>query len=159
MQLYTPPFSYIKNRFTIFLGGTIELGKSEDWQAKMIRDLESEDIIILNPRRPDFDATQEQKIENPYFNGQVTWELEGLECSDLIIMNLLPGTYSPITLMEIGLFTNISLKENKNMIICCPEGFWRKGNVDIVSNRYGIELVTDYFSLISRVREKIRLEN
>jgi len=23
-------------------------------------------------------------------------------------------------------------------MVCCPEGFWRKGNVDIVCQRFGI---------------------
>jgi len=54
---------------------------------------------------------------------------------DLIIINLIPGTYSPISLLEIGLFTNL-YSNNDNMIICCPEGFWRKGNIEIISNKF-----------------------
>ena len=28
--------------------------------------------------------------------------------------------------------------------MCCPEGFWRKGNVDIVCERFGIPCVEDF---------------
>jgi len=27
------------------------------------------------------------------------------------------------------------------LIVVCPEGFWRKGNIDIVSDRYNIKQV------------------
>jgi hypothetical protein len=27
------------------------------------------------------------------------------------------------------------------LLVCCPEGFWRKGNVEIVCARYGVPLV------------------
>jgi hypothetical protein len=36
-----------------------------------------------------------------------------------------PKGQSPITLLELGLF------HDKDIIVCCPEGFWRKGNVDV----------------------------
>ena len=44
-----------------------------------------------------------------------------------------PNTKSPISLLELGLFA-----QSKKLIVCCPEGFWRKGNVDIVCDRYNI---------------------
>ena len=44
-----------------------------------------------------------------------------------------PNTKSPISLLELGLFAH-----SKKLIVCCPEGFWRKGNVDIVCDKYGI---------------------
>jgi hypothetical protein len=28
-----------------------------------------------------------------------------------------------------------------NSIVCCPEGYWRRGNVQIVCERYGIKFV------------------
>lgn len=38
------------------------------------------------------------------FEHQVNWELEHLEKADLIIMNILASSKSPITLLEMGLF-------------------------------------------------------
>lgn len=27
------------------------------------------------------------------------------------------------------------------LVVCCPEGFWRRGNVQVVCGRYGVKLV------------------
>jgi hypothetical protein len=136
MEVYKAPEKYPKdNKFTIFLGGTIEMGNSKDWQVELTEKLKSLDIRILNPRRDDYDAGQKQSINNPYFKEQVTWELDGLDRSDLIVMYLQPDTLSPISMMEIGLYIN-TLDWNKQMIICCPEGFWRKGNIEILVDRF-----------------------
>ena len=62
-----------------------------------------------------------------YCCGQVEWELEGLELCDIIIMYFDSNTKSPISLLELGLFAH-----KKKMIVFCPNGFWRKGNVDVV---------------------------
>jgi hypothetical protein len=45
--------------------------------------------------------------------------------------------------MELGLHTN-----SNKMCVCCPEGFYRKGNVDIVCNKYNIPMVDDVDGLI-----------
>jgi hypothetical protein len=28
--------------------------------------------------------------------------------------------------------------------VCCEEGFWRKGNVEVVCNRYGVRLYESF---------------
>ena len=134
----------------IFLGGSIEMGKAIDWQSKIIETLKDEPIIFLNPRRTDWDSSWEQKITNPEFFGQVTWELKSLEQSDFIVMFIDPATLSPITLMEIGLHA-----KSGKMIVCCPEGFWRKGNVDVVGQVYGYPVVTTLEEIIDAIKEKV----
>lgn len=123
---------------SVFLAGSIEMGKAVDWQTDIVSRF-PDGVTFLNPRRDDWDSSWVQKIDNPQFNEQVTWELDNLAAADIIFLYFAPGTQSPISLLELGLFA----KENKNMIVCCPEGFWRKGNVDIVCKRYGI-IVHDY---------------
>src|SRR3546814_5771597 len=59
-----------------------------------------------------------------------------LESADIIVMLLAPGSQSPISLLETGLHAR-----GGKLILLCPEGFWRKGNVDITADRYGIEQV------------------
>ena len=132
MEVYKAPQKYPSDsKFTIFLGGSIEMGKAELWQEALTEKLKDFDIRILNPRRDDYDAGQKQSIDNPYFKEQVTWELDGLDRADLIVMYLQPDTLSPISMMEIGLYIN-TLDWNKQMIICCPSGFWRRGNIEII---------------------------
>ena len=126
------------------------MGKAIDWQTKVTEGLSDLDVTILNPRRDDWDSSWEQKIENPQFNEQVTWELDALDKADVIALYFDPATKSPISLLELGLHA----KDTK-LIVCCPEGFWRKGNVDIVCHRHGIPQVNTVEELIEAVREAL----
>lgn len=134
----------------IFLAGSIEMGKAENWQTRVVNALsghDNEPYIILNPRRDDWDSSWEQKITNNQFREQVEWELNALEEADIIIMYFDPNTMSPISLLELGLHARTG-----KLLVLCPEGFWRKGNVDIVCNKYGIKQVESFEHLINCIR-------
>ena len=118
---------------SIFLAGSIEMGTAEDWQTQIEEALKDKDVVIFNPRRDDWDSSWEQTLENANFYEQVQWELSALERADIIIMYFSPGTKSPISLLEFGLFARTG-----KLLVCCPPGFWRKGNVDIVCEKYNI---------------------
>lgn len=118
----------------IFLAGSIEMGTAENWQEKVAKMFPS--ATILNPRRDDWDTSWKQSIDNPQFREQVEWELKAQEDADLIVMHFDQTTKSPITLLELGLFTH-----SHKLVVHCPEGYWRKGNVDIVCQRYGVKTV------------------
>lgn len=141
MRNFLPPESTVdslKFKYRIFLAGSIEMGAAENWQEKFLADLSyppsSFKIAVLNPRRKDWNATWEQTIENPNFYQQVNWELDNLERATHIIMYFSPGTQSPISLLELGLYA-----KSGKLIVVCPEGFWRKGNVDMICNKLGIQ--------------------
>lgn len=121
-------------RLKIFLGGSIDMGKSVNWQARLTAELSDQDVIILNPRRDDWNKDWKPVKEEPNFRKQVEWELSALELSDIIIMYFAPGSQSPISLLEFGLYA-----KTKKLMVICPDGFWRKGNVDIVAERYKIK--------------------
>jgi hypothetical protein len=131
----------------VFLAGSIEMGSAIDWQATMTRSLADLDVLVCNPRRTAWDASWPQTIEFAPFREQVEWELEALERAHLILFYFAPDTKSPISLLELGLHAR------RKAIVCCPEGFWRKGNVDIVCRRYGIEQAATLEALIARTRE------
>jgi hypothetical protein len=120
---------------SVFLAGTIEMGNSIDWQAHAIEVLSDAVSVIYNPRRADWDSSWTQEIDSPEFNIQVNWELEHIENADIVIMYFDPTSKSPITLLELGL---VAARNPVRLHVCCPEGFYRKGNVDIVCNRYGV---------------------
>jgi hypothetical protein len=98
---------------------------------------------VFHPRREDWDSSWTQDFENPQFFQQVTWELNALENSDLIIMYFSPGTKSPISVLELGIFA----KSGKIRVVC-PDPFWRKGNVDIVCQYYNIPLYENFETLL-----------
>ena len=126
----------------LFLAGSIEMGTAVDWQKQLEAEADNDNVIILNPRRDDWDSSWKQSKDNDNFREQVEWELRAQEEADLIVMYFAPGTQSPITLLELGLF------HDKNMVVCCPEGYWRKGNVDIVCEKCGINQVDTLDELI-----------
>jgi hypothetical protein len=146
------------DRISIMLGGTIEMGNSDDWQTDIYNRLCKVDdtlgffdnIDVFNPRRDSWDSSWTQEQSNPQFNEQVNWELDNIEDSDIIFFNILPDSKSPITLMEIGLCKNKS-----SVIVCCPDGFYRKGNVDIVCSRYGMQQYADIDSAFGALLTEI----
>jgi hypothetical protein len=144
MRVIYPPESInlSTSEKAIFLAGSIENGVAEDWQSLFIHHLRNTDWVILNPRRKAWDASWEQSLNNPLFVEQVNWELEGLEKAIIVVMNFIPNTFSPISLLEFGLYAHSS-----KLVVCCPEGFWRKGNVDVVCQRYNITQVNDFEAL------------
>jgi hypothetical protein len=135
---------------SLFLAGSIAMGQAEPWQAEVEQALADEEVVILNPRRDQWDASWEQSIHNPLFRDQVEWELSGQELATVIAMYFAPATKAPITLLELGLFAR-----SGKLVVCCPAGFWRKGNVEVVCARYAIPLVEDLPALIDRVRPRL----
>lgn len=139
---------------SIFLAGSIEMGVADNWQNRVIAELKSIcSLVILNPRRDDWDSSWNQSISDAKFREQVSWELSAMEIADVIGMYFDPKTKSPISLLELGLYSNVPKGASK-LVVCCPEGFWRKGNVDIVCRRYGIVQVVDEIDFILTLKEK-----
>lgn len=134
----------------IFLAGSIEMGAAENWQEKIVKKFKDSDITFINPRRDDWDSSWEQDIRNAQFYEQVTWELKGLEMADIIVLYFDAETKSPISLLELGLHAR-----GDKMIILCPKGFWRKGNVDVVSDFYGIEQVKNMTELYKAIEDRL----
>ena len=137
MIFYPPQNIALRNRNfkSIFLAGSIEMGKAEDWQKTLGEWLLMRNFNVFNPRRKDWDSSWTQTYENPNFSQQVKWELNALDKADWIIMYLDPNTQSPISLLELGLFAH-----SKKLLVVCPDGFWRKGNVEVVCSLYDIPL-------------------
>jgi len=129
------PDQGVRYQKTVFLAGSIEMGAAEEWQRLAEEALADCEVTIFNPRRDDWDSSWEQRIHNPEFSHQVNWEMDRLEEADHILMYFAPSTKSPISLLELGLHA-----KDEKLIVVCPDGFWRKGNVEIVCLREGIWL-------------------
>ncbi|MGL4424391.1 MAG: nucleoside 2-deoxyribosyltransferase domain-containing protein, partial [Gemmataceae bacterium] len=96
------PLDWHPEEHVVFLAGSIEMGRAEDWQSLVEQALADLPIVILNPRRDAWDASWEQSIQNPLFREQVEWELAGLERATVVGMYFAPSTQAPITLLELG---------------------------------------------------------
>lgn len=151
MQIITAPEPLKIKSKSIFLAGSIEQDKAARWQDEVIRELKEYNYTILNPRRKEWDSSWEQRMDNPNFKEQVNWELDALEKSDVILIYFDPKTKSPISLLELGLFA-----KSRKLVVCCPEGFWRKGNVDIVCDRFGIRQFLKLEKVIDFIKKEIQ---
>ena len=136
----------------LFLAGSIEMGAAERWQDKVVAALRCYGGTILNPRRDDWDSSWEQSIENPQFVEQVEWELSAMDTAEIVACYFSPDTKSPITLLELGQF-------HHKMVVYCPAGFWRKGNVDVFCRKYEVPQARTWDEWIAWLASKLRKEN
>lgn len=147
--------SFPKDRYELFLAGSIEMGRAEDWQSVVMVALQeyiaSGKIRIFNPRRVDWNPEWSQDGENPELKKQIQWELVALERSDIILFYLQPGTLSPISLLEFGLHA----RSDKSLVIC-PPWFWRRANVVTTAEIYGVPMVSDLQEGIRKIIARIQ---
>lgn len=152
MKVLKPPQALrLNGKPGVFLAGSIDQGEAVDWQLEITNALWplhhyhgpfALDIVLLNPRRDDWDPTWDQNDSNPDFVRQVNWELNAMDKADMIVMYFAPNTKAPVTMLELGLHAS-----SNKLIVCCPDGYWRKGNVDIICKRNKIKQVDNLLSL------------
>lgn len=141
-----PPDKPAGDRTTVFLAGSIDNGRAEEWQSIVEQGLSDLKVEILNPRRKDWNPDLKPELSTPEFAEQVAWEHDGLMNADLILFYFVPGSVSPVTLMELGLMAS------PNAIVCCPEGYWRRGNVEFIAREYKTGWAQDLDDLIAQAR-------
>jgi len=145
-----------RDKFTIFLGGSIEMGDAENWQERLTNDLSkySDQLVLLNPRRDDWDSTWAQDpTPGTKFYEQVSWEMDAQEgWSDLIVYYFAPGTKSPITLLELGSYGS---RDPYNTIVCCPPDFWRYGNVYMFCEEHNIPFTDTYEDMLFAIEKRL----
>lgn len=140
----------LPNSKKVFLAGTIDSGDSEDWQHEICRYFEGKEdsklsMTIYNPRREEWPDDGSKEVKK-----QIRWEHNKMDDADLIVMNILPDSKSPISLMEIGMYS----KDDKLHVFCQPD-FYRFDNVEMVCKKYGIPLhKTNKVEEICRIIEK-----
>lgn len=151
-MIWTPPMNIAfrdHSRLSVFLAGSIEMGIAVDWQTEVGEAFSEAGWNVFNPRRVDWNSSWIQSYENPQFAQQVRWELDALDLANQIIMYFDPNTKSPISLLELGLYA-----DSGKLTVVCPDGFWRKGNVDIVCHVYNIPEFESLPELISQLINK-----
>ncbi|GIT33797.1 MAG: hypothetical protein Ct9H300mP4_01160 [Gammaproteobacteria bacterium] len=90
-------------------------------RGRIEKQLSNYNVVVLNPRREDWNTEWKPISTNKNFRKQVEWELSALEASDIIVMYFAPGSQSPISLREFGLYA-----KTDKLIVLCPDGFWKK---------------------------------
>jgi hypothetical protein len=144
------PLPAADGRPRVFLAGSIDNGRASNWQAEVSTALANAGVVLLNPRRADWNPAWQADAEEPEFVRQVRWELQALEQADIVLMYFAPGSQSPVTLLEMGLHAR-----SGKLLVAAPEGFWRKGNVDITADHYGVPRFASLPALVEATRMRL----
>lgn len=148
-----PPNAIHKQEFSVFLAGSIEMGKAILWQKRMASLLQHLPISVYNPRRGEWNSASTAEQRKKDFHVQVDWELNALETASVICFFFDQATLSPVTMFELGLWS-----QSKKVVVCCNRKFWKWGNVEHVCVRYGIPLAESFEELtpliLAMLREK-----
>ena len=117
MTIITCPNTYTDPSVVFVAGG---ISGCADWQLEMMQLLDSDRIVLLNPRREAFDIT------NPtYSRNQIAWEYKHLKLPDLVLFWFPCETLCPITLFELGVVT----QRNIAMVVGCHPDYARRFDV------------------------------
>jgi len=130
---------------TVFVAGTT---KGPDWRAAVKAALAAQPVTIFDPLRPDWDDSWREDPDFAPFREQVQWELDMQERADVIVLYFHPAAEAPISLLELGLCAR---RGRDRVVVACPEGYWKRGNVVLVCESFGIEVVGDLDSLVAAV--------
>ncbi len=150
--IHAPSQEPCRGAQSIFLAGTTaSTTDSTDWRETLSSLLAENPITIYNPYRADWDSTWREDASFAPFREQVEWELDKQAKADMVVFYFHPATQAPISLLELGLHAPTLGK----VIVCCPEGYWKRGNVQVVCERFGIEMVESLQELGDAIVKKL----
>ena len=128
-----PSRSPITGKLSVFLAGTTT---GPDWRDSLLKGILFLPITIFNPLRDDWDSSWREDATFGPFREQVEWELEMQEKAEIIVLYFGPGTEAPVSLLELGLCAR-----SGKAIVACHMDYKKRGNVQIVCQRFGIEFL------------------
>ncbi|KMK63306.1 hypothetical protein Y699_04136 [Aspergillus fumigatus Z5] len=149
--IYAPSEETPRGVKSVFLAGTTSKVDPGDWRETLSTSLSDLPVTIYSPYRPDWDSSWREDIDFAPYREQVEWELDKLDKSDTVVIYFHPATQAPISLLELGLCARVPGKA----LVVCPEGYWKRGNVQIVCEKYGVEMVDNVDALRDAIVERL----
>ncbi|TVY18745.1 hypothetical protein LARI1_G004052 [Lachnellula arida] len=146
---------------SVFLAGTTTTTttttapSTADWRETLSASLRPYPLTIFNPARPDWDSTWREDITFAPYREQVQWELDKQATADLVVVYFHPATVAPVSLLEFGLAAGQSPGK---VVAVAPEGYAKRGNVQIVCEKFGIEFLDDIDRLHESIVNKLSLD-
>lgn len=136
---------------SVFLAGTTSRVDATDWRETLSSLLSDTKITIYNPYRPDWDSTWREDVDFEPYRQQVEWELDKQEKADVVVVYFHPATQAPVSLLEFGLCARVPGKA----VVYCPEGYWKRGNVQVVCRKFGVEMVESIQGLHGAIMKRM----
>lgn len=153
--IYAPSEETPRGVKSVFLAGTTSKVDPGDWRETLSTSLSDLPVTIYSPYRPDWDSSWREDIDFAPYREQVEWELDKLDKSDTVVIYFHPATQAPISLLELGLCARVPEKA----LVVCPEGYWKRGNVQIVCEKYGVEMVDNVDALRDAIVERLSVRS
>jgi hypothetical protein len=155
-MIHTPPSRTLITTPSVILYGSIS--PTTLWQDHLTAALSDLPITTINPICTAWDSTWVEDTTDPRFVAQVEWEMDHGKLADVIVIYFVPGTQASISLLELGMYA--AMYGGEKVVVCCPEGFWKRGNVRVVCARFGVECLETVEEVERVVRRKLieRLE-
>ncbi|KAI0483958.1 hypothetical protein GGR56DRAFT_1530 [Xylariaceae sp. FL0804] len=151
--VYAPSEEPSRGVKSIFLAGSTSMRNETDWREVLSSSLSALPITIYNPARSDWDSSWREEFDFAPYREQVLWELDKQAVADVVVVYFHPATQAVISLLELGLSARLAGK----VIAVCPRGYWKRGNVQIVCHKYGIEMLDDIDELPGAVEKKLAI--
>ncbi|MDG1333826.1 MAG: nucleoside 2-deoxyribosyltransferase domain-containing protein [Crocinitomicaceae bacterium] len=127
-MIFRPPndISQIpQDRASVFLAGSMATTRKNNWRQTATRTFQAA-YHFFDPTNPRHNNLNDEEMRN-----HIKWELEAMKLSDIIILNFLPDSLSPISLVEIGMY----ISSNK-LVVVCPKEFYKWRYIDTLCNEY-----------------------
>ncbi|CAI6341498.1 unnamed protein product [Periconia digitata] len=137
-----PPDAFIKQKFTIFTAGSIEMGRAILWQKRIVKLLQHLPVGVYNPRRGAWKTAGSKEEVDKKVRVQVEWEMSAMEEASVICFFFDHNTTSPVTMCELGLWA-----QSKKIVVCCHPNYWRSTNVRLVCERHHVPFVESFDEL------------
>lgn len=150
--IYAPSVEAPRGEKSVFLAGTTsKVDETSDWRETLSTSLSDVPITIYTPYRADWDSSWREDIDFAPYREQVEWELDKQDEADIVVFYFHPATQAPISLLELGICARVPAKA----IVVCPEGYWKRGNVQIFCKRFGVEMVDNVDGLREAVMRRL----
>jgi len=149
--IYAPSQETSHGVKSVFFAGSTSNVDSTDWRDTLASLLSETPVTIYNPYRADWDSSWREDVDFAPYREQVEWELEKQEAADMVVVYFHPATKAPISLLELALCARIPGKA----IVYCPIGYWKRGNVQIVCQKYRVETVESIEGLKDAILKRL----
>ncbi|ROW05252.1 hypothetical protein VSDG_00290 [Cytospora chrysosperma] len=145
---------------SIFLAGTTEFAT---WRGTFLAVLEGlylageanpppyPSTTVYDPFQPNWTGDWREDLGDGRFRAQVEWELERQDGAAVVAFFLDERSRSPVSLLELGLCAR-----SGKAVVGCERGYWKRGNVQAVCQRYGVPMADDLNGLVTLVADKLK---
>lgn len=116
----------------VFLAGSMDNRYFGNWRIEAVKKLETK-VNVFDPTNMDNDSLNDAEMKS-----HILWELDALAIADKILLNFLPDSKSPISLVELGLYV-----ASKKLIVVCPKAFYKSRYVYTLCEKYNTPIFED----------------